>query len=78
MPSQPTLRDLPFSLEYDADEDVLHVLLEGNGDQASFITWVSLSDNPDVFLRVNEWDRRCLGISLKPASPSPRHEHARP
>ena len=69
MPSQPTLRDLPFSLEYDADEDVLHVLLEGNGDQAGFITFVSLSDNPDVFLRVNEWDRRCLGLSLKPASP---------
>ena len=69
MSSQPVLRDRPFSLEYDAGEDVLHVLLEGNGDQAGFITWVSLIDNPDVFLRVNEWDRRCLGISLKPASP---------
>ena len=68
MPSQPTLRDLPFTLEYDADEDVLHVLLEGNGDQAGFITFVSLIDQPNIFLRINEWDRRCLGISLKPAS----------
>ena len=69
MPSQSTLRDLPFTLEYDAEDDVLHVLLEGNGDQAGFITFVSLVDQPDVFLRVDEWDRRCLGISLKPASP---------
>ena len=69
MPSQPTLRDLPFTLEYDAEDDVLHVLLEGNGDQAGFITFVSLIDKPDIFLRINEWDRRCLGISLKPASP---------
>ncbi len=69
MPPQPILRNLQFTFEHDSTEDVLHILLDECRNNSGFITWVSLSDNPDVFLRVNEWDRRCLGISLKPASP---------
>lgn len=68
MSSQPVLHDLPFTLEYDSDADVLHIFMDGNEDHSGFITFVSLGNNPDIFLRVNEWDRRCLGISVKPAS----------
>ena len=69
MPSQPILRNLQFTFEHDSTEDVLHILLDECRNNSGFITWVSLVDQPDVFLRVDEWDCRCLGISLKPASP---------
>ena len=69
MPSQPTLRNLQFTFEHDSTEDVLHILLDECRNNSGFITFVSLIDKPDIFLRINEWDRRCLGISLKPASP---------
>ncbi len=69
MPPQPILRNLQFTFEHDSTEDVLHILLDECRNNSGFVTFVSLIDQPDVFLRVDEWDRRCLGISLKPASP---------
>ncbi len=69
MPPQPILRNLQFTFEHDSTEDVLHILLDECRNNSGFVTFVSLVDQPDVFLRVDEWDRRCLGISVKPASP---------
>ena len=66
MPSQPTLRDPPFTLEYDAGEDALHIFLEPVVDETFF---VSLQDQPDIFLRRRCWGSKFVGISLKPASP---------
>ncbi|MDE0610563.1 MAG: hypothetical protein OXH77_11735 [Anaerolineaceae bacterium] len=68
MTSQPVLRDVPLTFEYDADEDVLHIFTEGNRDDSGFITFVSLIEQPEVFLRVNQWNSRIQGISVKLAS----------
>ncbi len=68
MPSQPILRDVPLTFEYDTGEDVLHIFMDGNEDHSGFITFVSLCDQADVFLRVNQWNSRIHGISVKPAS----------
>ena len=65
MPSQPTLRDPPFTLEYDAGEDALHIFLEPVIDETFF---VSLQDQPDIFLRCMVWASEIAGISVKPAS----------
>ena len=68
MPSQPALRDVPLTFEYDTGGDVLHIFAEGNRDDSGFITFVSLIEQPDIFLRVNQWNSRIQGISVKPAS----------
>ena len=68
MSSQPVLRTIPLTFEYDAGEDVLHIFLDGSRDDSGFITFVSLIEQPDIFLRVNQWDSRIQGISVKPAS----------
>lgn len=68
MSSQPILHEPTLGLDYDEGEDVLHILLDEHGDHSGFITFVSLVDQTDIFLRVNQWNRQCLGISLKPAS----------
>ncbi len=54
--------DLTLSFEYDAGQDVLHLMLEPYSDSTYFL---SLEGVPDVFLRHSDWDKRCVGISLK-------------
>jgi len=68
MSSQPVLRTIPLTFEYDAGEDVLHIFLDGSRDDSGFITYISLIEQPEVFLRVNQWNSRIHGISVKPAS----------
>lgn len=61
-----TLDDnLEITSEYDAAEDAFHVFLGPNLDDTFF---VSLEDQPDVFLRRRYWAFRLAGISVKPAS----------
>ena len=68
MSSQSILHEQTLGLEYDEGEDVLHILLDGHGDQSGFITFVNLIERPEIFLRVNQWNSRIQGISVKPAS----------
>ena len=68
MSSQPVLRNVPLTFEYDAGEDVLHTFVDGSRDDSGFVTFVSLIEQPEVFLRVNQWNSRIQGISVKPAS----------
>ncbi len=68
MSSQPVLRNLPLTFEYDAGEDVLHIFVDGSRDDSGFITFISLIEQPEVFLRVNQWNSRIHGISVRPAS----------
>ncbi|MCY3944715.1 MAG: hypothetical protein OXF44_00340 [Anaerolineaceae bacterium] len=51
-----------LSFEYDTARDVLHVMLEPYDGSTYFL---SLDGFPDVFLRHSDWDKRCVGISLK-------------
>ena len=51
-----------LTLEYDAGQDVLHVMLEQYEGSTFFL---SLAGHPDVFLRHTDWGMRCVGISLK-------------
>ena len=68
MSSQPVLRTIPLTFEYDAGEDVLHIFLDGSRDDSGFITFVNLIERPEIFLRVNQWDSQIQGFSVKPAS----------
>ena len=58
--------NLEITCEYDAGEDALHIFLEPVVDETFF---VSLQDQPDIFLRRRCWGSKFVGISLKPASP---------
>ena len=68
MSSQAVLRNDSLTFEYDAGEDVLHIFVDGSRDESGFITFVSLIEQPEVFLRVNQWNSQIHGISVKPAS----------
>ncbi len=68
MSTQPVLRNDPLIFEYDAGEDVLHIFMDGSRDNSGFVTFVSLIEQPEVFLRVNQWNSGIQGISVKPAS----------
>ena len=59
----PALNSIPtLTFEYDAGQDVLHVMLEQYEGSTFFL---SLEGHPDVFLRHADWGMRCVGISLK-------------
>lgn len=51
-----------LAFEYDEGQDVLHVMLEPYNGSTFFL---SLEGFPEVFLRHSDWDKRCVGISLK-------------
>lgn len=61
-----TLDDnLEITSEFDAAEDAFHIFLGPNLDDTFF---VSLENQPDIFLRRRYWAFRLAGISVKPAS----------
>lgn len=54
--------DPTLSFEHDTSQDVLHVMLEPYKGSTYFL---SLEGFPDIFLRHSDWDKRCVGVSLK-------------
>lgn len=61
-----TVDDNPeITIEYDGGEDVLHIFLEPVVDETFF---VSLQNQPDIFMRRRCWGSKLVGISVKPAS----------
>ena len=62
-------RSLEVALEYDNEDDAFHIILQPGRPDIDDSFFVSLKDQPDIFLRCMVWASEIAGISVKPASP---------
>ncbi len=69
MQTQSPNRSLEVALEYDNEDDAFHIILQPGRPDIDDSFFVSLKDQPDIFLRCTVWASEIAGISVKPASP---------